>query len=203
MWGSHIVKSMSISKVAVVTTATFITGLIFTSAIWNANVYGQGRGNKPSDVGNVATASSQANQERLRACEARREGITQRSSHLVSLVSGMESTFDSIAARVEQYYTGTVLPSGKTVPNYDSLVAKIQTEKDSVTAALNKAKEDERAFSCNSNPKAQLNQFRVDMQSVKTALKNYRTSIKNLIVAIHSVTGSEKSSPRPLASPEV
>ncbi len=193
---------MSISKTVVVSVVTLATGLVFTSAVLAANVHGQGNGNKPSGVRNVATGSSQVNQARLRACEAKQEGIKQRSRHLISLVTDMELNFGAIAGRVEEYYTGKVVPSGKSVSNYTILVANIQTEKANVSTALAKAQEDETAFNCNSNPKVQLNQFRVDMQAVKTALKNYRTSIKNLIVAVHSITGNVNRSPKPSASPK-
>jgi hypothetical protein len=57
-------------------------------------------------------------------------------------------------------------------------------------------------FSCDGNdPKGLLTQFRTDMQTVKQALHDYRTSIKNLIVAVRSVTG-EIESATPSASLE-
>ena len=82
--------------------------------------------------------------------------------------------------------------SGKTVSNYDALLADIQTKKSAVSTALQKGKDDFKSFSCTGdNPKGALTQFREDMQLVKQGLKDYRTSIKNLIVAVHSVVGDE------------
>jgi hypothetical protein len=73
-----------------------------------------------------------------------------------------------------------------------------------VQAALTKTQNDADNFNCTGNPKDQLMLFREDMQSVKKALKDYRTSIKNLIVAVHSVTGAQNSehpvSPKPTIS---
>lgn len=107
----------------------------------------------------------------------------------------MEDKFDAIAQRVEDYYTNTVVPSGKTVANYANLVSDIQAEKAAVQAPVTQAQNNANSFSCTSNdPKETLTQFRKDMQAVQQALKDYRTSIKNLIVAVHSVTGTENSS---------
>ncbi len=138
---------------------------------------------------------------RLIACQARENVVKNRMDSLMDLVTNMEKVFDSIAVRVETFYTNTVLPSGKTVPNYDTLVANIGNKKDLVTVALDKSKSDVAAFSCAaSDPKGVLNTFRLDMQAVKGALQNYRTSIKNLIVAVHSV--SPTPNPSASASPE-
>ena len=166
---------------------------------------------KPSDVGaqsvtGQAQAKTRLTEAKLRACQAREDAIKKRASYLTQLATNMESNFDKHTQRVEEYYTSKVVPSGKTVANYDSLVADIQTKKTAVQAALTTAQNDANNFSCAGNdPKAQLTQFRKDMQAVKKALKDYRTSIKNLIVAVRSVTGAtereNKGSPKPTSSP--
>ena len=108
----------------------------------------------------------------------------------------MQVKFDAIAQRVETYYTSKVVPSGKTVANYDNLVADVQSKKAAIKTALSEAQNGVENFACSADdPKAQLKQFRVNMQAVKSALKEYRTSIKNLIVAVRSVVGTtEKAS---------
>lgn len=102
----------------------------------------------------------------------------------------MQEKFDAIAGRVEEYYTAKVIPSGKTVANYGSLVADIQTKKAAVQTALTTAQSHTGSFTCDGNdPKGQLTQFKDDMRAVKSALKDYRTAIKNLIVAVRSENG--------------
>lgn len=146
-------------------------------------------------------AQNRLNSGRLRACQARENAIKQRTNHLVELVTIMESKFDAIASRVEKYYTDKVVPGGKNVANYTTLTNDIQTKKAAVQVALTKAQTDSASFSCKGDgPRELLLQFRLDMQSVIGALKDYRTSIRNLIVAIHSVTG-ETESTKPSASP--
>lgn len=151
---------------------------------------------KPADVGSSSgrpattkrPVQNRLTEGKLRACQAKEKAIQQRINHLAELVTGMESKFDNIAKRTEDFYTTKIVPSGKTVANYDALVADIQTKKAEVQTALTKAQKNTNGFSCNGiAPKSQLSQFRTDMQSVIRALKDYRTAIKNLIVAVHSV----------------
>ena len=131
---------------------------------------------------------------RLKSCQARESLIKNRSNSLARLVEGMINHFDKIALRVENYYTEKVVPSGKTVANYAELMADIDAKKALVETALQKSKDDFKTFSCTTDdPKGQLALFREDMQAVKKALKDYRASIKNLIVAINSVMGDENS----------
>lgn len=134
---------------------------------------------------------------RLRACQVREDAVKTRMTHLIQLATDMMNKFDTHAARVENFYATKVLPSGKKVSNYDSLVSDIGTKKAAVSVALTKVQLNTQGFTCSTgDPKQLMTKFRKDMQDVKKALKDYRTSIKNLIVAIRSVTGSEKSATR-------
>ncbi|MBI3380086.1 hypothetical protein HY029_04995, partial [Candidatus Gottesmanbacteria bacterium] len=100
---------------------------------------------KPQYVGTrpniTAQQNSQVNQQNgvNRGCQARENAIKQRMSHLTQLVITMESRFDRHAQRVEDFYTTKVVPSGKTVANYNNLVADIQTKKTAVQTALTNA----------------------------------------------------------------
>lgn len=172
-------------------------GLIFASSALAVNTPYQAQVTKSVSQGAVAkqNAISKLDDAKLKMCQAKENAIKQRSSRLTQLVITMKYEFDAIEKRVEDYYNLKVVPSGKTVSNYSSLLSDIQTKKVAVSTALTKAQNDVNAFSCTSdNPKGQMTEFRIDMQSVKSALKDYRTSIKNLIVAVHSVTGETNKS---------
>jgi hypothetical protein len=138
-----------------------------------------------------------------RACQAREAAVKKQLEQLVKLATNMQEVFDRHTQSVEDYYSNTVLPSGKTVSNYTTLVNDISTKKTAVQAAVTKAQSDVAAFSCEgTNPKESVAIFRKDMQAVKQALKNYRTSVKNLVVAVHRVA-QVLESPKPSSSPEV
>lgn len=146
---------------------------------------------KPETAGKPSSRPEQAQahltEGKLRACQAKENSIKTRAQHLGELAAKMQEKFDAIAARVKEHYTS----SGKTVANYDALVANIAVKKTAVAAALAKAQSGAVAFSCTGNdPKTQMTQYRKDMQDVIKALKDYRTSIKDLIVAVKSITGA-------------
>ncbi len=167
-------------------------------------VFAQGRSTAtPSAVASArAQAATKLAEAKLKSCQNREAALQKRSDQLVRMATNMQDTFTAIATRVKTYYTETVIPSGKTVSNYDTLVADIATKQAAVGTALAKSQSDALAFSCTSeDPKGQLTQFRTDMQAVKSALKEYRTAVKNLIVAVRSVTGTTQSSASPTTSP--
>ena len=166
---------------------------------------------RPSNVGNSATgvqekrrqqAQNRLTEAKLKVCQAKENAIKKRTQQLTKLATTMQEKFDAIAGRVEEYYTSKVVPNGKTVANYDNLVADIQAKKGAVQIALTTAQNNAGTFACDGNdPKGQLTQFRDDVRIVKAALKDYRTSIKNLIVAVRSVTGTTERT-NPSASPK-
>lgn len=139
---------------------------------------------------------------KMRSCEARQDSIKNRRDSLINLVMKIEDVFTSKATRVEDFYTNKVLPTGKTVSNYDALVKDISDKKDIVTKDLDDAKAKISAFDCKGDdPKGLLTDFRMNMQKVKSDLKNYRTAIKNLIVAVKPLAPKETGSPKPTATP--
>lgn len=139
--------------------------------------------------------------KRLEYCEKHKDEIVGRSESLGRLVAGMLGKFDAILARVTEYYTTKLVPAGKTVSNYDALVADVTAKKAQVQTDLANAQADVAGFVCTGdNPKGQMTQYRLDMQLVKKDLQTYRTSIKNLIVAVKTAAG-ERTEPSPSASP--
>jgi len=135
----------------------------------------------------VATPSQRAGTQ---SCQAREAAIKTRLARLIRLAMTMQEKFDAIATRVKDYYMTKIVASGRTVNNYDTLVTDIQTKKDLVATALTKAQTDASNFSCESgDPRTLLTIFNTDMKEVKKALKNYRVSIRNLIVAVRSING--------------
>lgn len=129
---------------------------------------------------------------RLKLCVAKEKVIQNRTTALNRLSDNIIEKFTAISERVQKYYEEKVVPAGKIVENYDALVSDIETKKVAALAALENAKANSAEFTCNSdNPKGQLSDFRVDMQEFKTALHEYRTSIKNLIVAVREASGED------------
>lgn len=161
----------------------------------------------PSARPSMAAAVRERTQARLeeaklKVCQKREAAIQQRSTRLVTQATKMQEKFASIAQRVQAYYVDKSAPAGKTVADYDALITTIADKQSAVQAAATQAQTTAQSFACEGeDPKGQLKQFRADMQSVKRALKEYRTAVKDLIVAVRSVTGTDNRSTSP--SPEV
>ncbi len=155
-------------------------------------------------VGQNPSPSQRLTEAKLGVCQNREAAITKRLTQLIRLANKTQEKFDAIAERVETYYTTKAVPAGKIVSTYDALVVEIATKKTAVQTVLTAAETSAATFSCTSDdPKGQLTQFKTAMQDVKKALHEYRTAVKNLIVAIRSVNGKNESSPSPVASPTV
>lgn len=136
-----------------------------------------------------------------RSCEARLDAIKTRMTQLVKLSENMFRAFDAISTRVQTFYTEKVLPTGKTVSNYQALLDDITAKKTAVSSAISSAQADIAAFSCVGDVRGLYNEFRLDMQAVKAALKDYRTSIRNLIVAVHSIAPDDEGTPTATVTP--
>jgi hypothetical protein len=144
------------------------------------------------------------NAERVRSCQAREEAVTQRMAGLTRMAKNMIEVFEKISGRVQTFYTDVVLPSGKSLPNYDALIADIAAKKQTVLDDLSSAEEKLNGFSCDSgDPAMVLREFRQDMQQVKTDLAAYRKAIRNLIVAVKPLAPESTEEPRPTGTPGV
>ncbi len=145
-----------------------------------------------------AFAQNRLREAKLNACQALSQNIATRSAHMNDRVLKMEETFDSIAQGVENHYLIRLVPQGKIVSNYDTLVADIQTQKSALAPLLAAIQTDISNFSCTgNNPVAQLTQYRTDMQAVIQDLQAYKKAVRNLIVAVASVRGTAERNPNP------
>lgn len=178
-----------------------IVSIMLGFAIMATPVMGQGR--SPLVRPSVSPSPAGLSQFALRACQARQDAIKTRMMSLTRLATNIEMVFGSIAVRVEDFYTNKVVPSGKSLGNYNALVADIATKKGIADTDLASAESLVNSFSCTSDdPRGLLTNFRLDMQKVKSDLKDYRTSIKNLIVAVRTLAPAASPEAKPTESPE-
>lgn len=138
----------------------------------------------------VTTASAQSVSvtprptARTGGCKAVESVVKRRTEALPKLAENQMNKFASHVTRVDTYYTSTLVPAGNIVSNYSELMTQITIKKTAVATAITQARADGAAFTCESNPKGTMTTFRKDMQAVITALKEYKTSVRNLIVAV-------------------
>lgn len=140
--------------------------------------------------------------KKLKACRAREEAIKNRKKSLLRLATEALKRMDGWVENLKKFYEEKMVPNGKTVSNYNDLLAEIERTRAEAVASLDKASKIVDEFSCDGdNPKEVYKEFRLAMQETKTKLFEYRKAIKNLLVAMRKVAG-EVAKPTPVASPE-
>ena len=185
-------KALSLNTSKILTLA--LLGILFAFAyfVFVPHTFAQ-------DASPSADKTARKEARMLKVCQTHERNIKTRLDSLIRLVTNQETKFDAIATRVETRYTTKLVPKGKTLSNFDALVADIAAKKAAVDTTLATAKSDVASFSCTApDPKSQLTTFRKDMQAVKAALKEYRKSVRNLVVTVRTLAGESLESPKAL-----
>ncbi len=127
---------------------------------------------------------------RLKACQAHQAAIQTIMTRAGTRGDNHIALFSKVTERVETFYKN----KGKTLATYDQLVSDIAAKKTAAQAAVTTVKTADTQFDCSSdNPKAQISVFRAEINAEIAALKEYRTSVKNLIVGVKSVQSTSSN----------
>lgn len=138
----------------------------------------------------VEAAKTRLQDAQLKRCEAQQKAITNIMGHIADRGQNQLDLFTTIATRVENFYT----EKGKTLSNYDSLVADVNAKKAAALTVVSNVKNADTTFNCSGDdPHGVISGFKTSLQQEISALKEYRTSIKNLIVGVKSVQSTETS----------
>jgi len=123
-----------------------------------------------------------------KVCEVREKNITRIMNRSVARAEAQLGVFTKISDRVQAFY----VKKGKTLSNYDELVAATNSAKAQAEADIASLKTlDE--FDCSSDdPKGDASAFKEALETVRSDLKAYRTAVKNLIVGVKSVQSTAK-----------
>jgi len=130
--------------------------------------------------------------QRLKICDARKTSIQNKLSAYNNQADQKLTRFDTIFARVKAIKTEKQLQ----VVNYDALLVAPATQKKTVAtesvAALEALTAD---FNCNkTDPAATIAAIKSATSNTRTALKEYRQAIKDIVVAIAQVNKTSKAS---------
>lgn len=126
---------------------------------------------------------------KLKVCQNRENAIKNIISRINTRVQNQLTLFGTIATRVENFYTS----KGKTVPTYVQLVSDVAAAKTQAQTDMANM-QSHSSFSCSSSdPKGMVSSFQGYMKTEITDLQNYRTAVKNLIVAVAKANGATVS----------
>lgn len=147
-----------------------------------------GSGSSNSTTGK-ANGQAHLASAQLKACQNRENAIKNIINRIDTRVQNQLTLFGTIATRVENFYTS----KGKTVPTYVQLVSDVAAAKAQAQADMT-SMQGHSSFSCSSSdPKGMVSSFQGYMMTEITDLQNYRTAVKNLIVAVAKANGTTVS----------
>lgn len=139
----------------------------------------------------VTDRASKASEFKQTACEVHVKVINLRQKNIIAHAERTQNRLVKLTSAVEKFYTDKLVPQGKVVANYDSLVSDVVAKQASLTAALIKIKADTDGLTCNKDQaKTQFTAFKTDMQSLLKTFKDYRLSVLQLMQAVKKAAGT-------------
>lgn len=148
----------------------------------------QAREEKIAEIqANVAERRAMIKQD---VCENRQERMQNRMTALSRSAGNVQDAIDGAYERVQDFYTNREL----TVPEYDALVAAVESARTESEASLEALDSYEFEVDCASSTVAeQVDAYRTAAQTVRDDLKSYRQALVDLIRAVKtSVEGLEE-----------
>jgi hypothetical protein len=129
-------------------------------------------------------------EKRLEKCKEREARINEKMKKISERKAKQVEVFNKIAERTMTFYEENNL----TLANYDALVADVVAKRGIADAEIENLKNTTVDFKCDSEDPLKVSEaFKTARESVKKAMKDYKTSVKNLIVGVKSVTPSTES----------
>lgn len=127
--------------------------------------------------------------EELKACQNRERPINAIMARMSDRSAKQLELFTTISERTQRYYE----ESNLSVDNYETLLNQVETHKLLAEDAVAATHSASFGFECeNLNPEDVTTTFKQHVQTQNTLLQNYRTAIKNMIVAIQTAHDSSE-----------
>ena len=129
-------------------------------------------------------AKAKGAEAKIKACQNHQKVVTKTMSRISDRGQKQIDLFTKIADRTEAFYK----EKGKTLSNYTALVADVNAKKAAAQAQVTAIANASTTFTCDgTNDKEKVTAFKDSMKAEMSALKDYKTAVKNLIVGVKSV----------------
>lgn len=130
---------------------------------------------------------------KLEACERVVQSLTTRSIKMSESMAKHLGVLEKSQTKIEALAARRVA-AGKTINGYAGLLAAANAAKANAAAAVAEIS-DPPALDCSTgSPKASVTEFKSSFKAAREALYNYHRALRNLLVAVASVTGQENKS---------
>lgn len=127
---------------------------------------------------------------KLEICNTRKDAIDRHVTRIAERTEKHLALFNGVSERAQAFYVS----SSDTLESYETLTANVAAKKDAATTAVATLIAQKDVFDCESDdPKGTIATYKAILNDAIAALKEYRTSIKDLIVGIKSVNSNEES----------
>ena len=128
-------------------------------------------------------AETRLESAKLRACQNREKASQSIMMRIADRSTKQLDVFTKIADRTQVFYES----KGNVAEGYGELVADVADKKATAESAISTIESMSGSFSCESDdPKGVMVEFKTALQTRNTVLKEYKTAIKDLIVAVKS-----------------
>ena len=128
-------------------------------------------------------AETRLESAKLRACQNREKAIQSIMMRIADRSTKQLDVFTKIADRTQVFYES----KGNVAEGYGELVADVADKKATAESAISTIESMSGSFSCEiDDPKGVMVEFKTALQTRNTVLKEYKTAIKDLIVAVKS-----------------
>jgi hypothetical protein len=120
---------------------------------------------------------------KLNYCKDHEQDINNILSRIVDRGRKQLVLYNSVSESTQSFYSH----SAKKISNYNSLLSAVNNKKSTALVSVSSLEASSKLFSCDgSNPKAQLTEFKNELTAEINALTAYRSSVKDLVVAVRS-----------------
>jgi hypothetical protein len=127
---------------------------------------------------------------KLQACQKRQASINKILQRIAARGEKQLDVFTKISDRTQAFYE----TKGRTVDNYDELVAAADAKKAAAQSVVEDIKEQSVEFACDgSDPKGAAESFKAGLKLQIAALKEYKQAVKDLIVGVKSAQSTASS----------
>lgn len=135
-------------------------------------------------------AKTKLTETKLKSCQKREKSINNIMARMSDRGTKQLGVFNKISERTQAFYA----EKGKTLANYDALVADVNAKKAAAETAIAATAGTSVTFKCDgTDPKGAAASFKDSQKAQTQALKDYKTAVKNLIVGVKSVNGKTSS----------
>ena len=134
-----------------------------------------------------ALVKEQTQQQRQKACEARKTNLTKRMANAVTQAQKHKAVFDKIYTRVKNFHDTKQL----NVADYDNLVAKADAAQASAADSVTALQQLDVSVDCSSQTVADsVSTFQQAVKNTRDSLKTYRSALVDLITALKGASTS-------------